>query len=195
MNNFLDRSIDKLELLIKYNLREILEEEAIPEVKNLILDSYENELEDVVESNYSNIMPETYKEDFIARLEDFEYIKENDNGVSFSCPDLDNFDFEDGLEFIYNIVTGMVGNYYKVHSYKLGYRDEDYMFIVGEDNEALEGIDIEELELYEFSNTDIDIFSEANEFVEENMSTWVDKANEIAVNKFADYHAGVNIYG
>lgn len=195
MNNFLDRSIDKLELLIKHNLREVLEEEAVPEIKNLILDAYEDKLEGVVESNYTNIIPETYKEDFITRLEDFEYIKEDDNNVSLSCPDIENFDFEDGLEFIYNIVTGMVGNYYKVHSYKLGYKDEDYMFIVGEDSEVLEGINTDELELYEFSETEVDIFSDAEEFVEENMSSWVDKANEIAVNKFADYHAGVNIYG
>lgn len=196
MNSFLERSVDKLEQAIRYELSIILED-IIPEVKEIIIESYRNNLEGVVISDYETIKPEYYEETFIERLDEFEYVREDeDESINFVCPDMENFDFSQGLEFIYNILSGLVGTYYKVHSYKLGYTDEDTMFVVGEGNPILEGIDTKELKIYEFSdNEPINIFVDAEEFVDENINDWISNANKKAVNRFADYHAGVNIYG
>lgn len=191
-----ERSLGKLEETIKYELAQLFEEHVIEEVKNSIISSYESELEGVVSSDYDNIKPESYKDVFIERLNDFTYIIDDEENVTFVCPDMENFDFSDGLEFIYNILSGLVGNYYKVHSSDLGYDDEDTMFVVGEDNSYIENLDINKLELFEFSNTEPkDIFQDAEEFVSENMDDWLSQASKSAIDKFNNYLKGVNIYG
>jgi len=193
-----EKSLSKLEEVIKYELIKLFNDDVVDEIKNLIISSYEQELEGIVDSEYDNIKPESYKDSFIKRLNEFGYIVDDDGGenVTFICPDMDNFDFSDGLEFIYNILSGLVGNYYKVHSSYLGYEDEDTMFIVGESNPYIEYLDLNKLELFEFSNTEPkDIFQDAEEFVSDNMEEWLGQASEFATQKFKDYFSGVNIYG
>ena len=194
MISFFDRSVDKLELLIKEELNTVFNEQAVPHIKQMLLTSYAAKLEGVVDSEYNFIKPEFYRQFFEERLEEFPYVIDNDSYITLRCPDEDNFDLSGNLAFIHNIVNGLQGNYYKVHLSTIGVYDEDDVFIIAEDNDLLRGVDLSNLSLFEFSNSEpIDLFAETDEFVSENIDTWVSAANEEAVKKYENYMKGVNI--
>jgi len=194
MISFFYRSVDKLELLIKDELNTVLGEKAVPLIKQMLLESYEVNLEGVVDSEYDFIRPEFYRQFFEERLEGFEYIVDNGDYLTLRCPDEENFDFSGDLSFINTILNGIVGNYYKVHLSELGIYDEDDVFIISEDSDLLGGLDLTNLSLFEFSNSEpIDLFSETDEFVSENIDDWIEEANSKAINKYEEYMKGINI--
>jgi hypothetical protein len=160
----------------------------------MLLESYSELLEDVVDSDYDFIKPEFYKQFFEERLQEFQYIIDKDSCVTLRCPDEDNFDFSGSLSFIYNIINGMPGNYYKVHLSTIGVYDEDDVFVISEDSDLLSGVNLSNLPLFEFSNSEpIDLFGATNTFVNDNIEEWVKLANNRAIEKYKNYMKGINI--
>jgi hypothetical protein len=70
MINFIDRSVDKLSLLVNEELHSVFNDDVIPNIKNMLLESYSELLEDVVDSDYDFIKPEFYKQFFEERLQE-----------------------------------------------------------------------------------------------------------------------------
>jgi len=107
---------------IAYKFENIIEKELffkltsrIDEVKDVIVDSYSQQLTNVVTDKRSKTRPEDYIEDFIARLDNFEYVTVTNGQVSFTVPDMSNFDFSGKLRVIENILEGIVGQYVEVN--------------------------------------------------------------------------------
>lgn len=166
--------------IVKIELLNIINNEVIPAIKDIIIEAYESELEDIVNSDYDEIKPEYYKDLFIERLNNFEYIEEGFDNISVICPGMDDFDFDEELSFLYNILIGLTGNYYKVPTSLLGY-DKEGVLVISEDNPALEYMDLSTLDLFEFSNNSpIDLFVDANEFLKEHLSGYIEQANNLA---------------
>jgi hypothetical protein len=109
-----ERGMNSFRFLIKNELIIIFTEEAVPRIKELIIESYRGNLNDVVTGDYNSLKPEGLEQLFTAKLEDFEYVVDGGEGVVLRCPDSGNFDFSDGLSLIGGIVEGLPAEYYKI---------------------------------------------------------------------------------
>lgn len=172
----------------------VLEEEAIPRIKELILEDYDFNLNDVANPK-SKLAPEKYMDEFIKRLDDFEYLDETARGVVLKTPDMENFDFRDGLEPILTVLEGLAGRYVEVEQedYKRvtgrqtyrGERKEVYLIKYNNQVRDWEKDLDKKFEEYAFSNSPpIDIFERADEFVDDNMSMWLDEAIKKSQKEF-----------
>jgi len=175
---------------IRKNLVVILMQTAVSKLKEIILEDYDFNLNNVANPK-SNLAPENYLDEFSNRLDNFEYIDPEFKGFKFITPDMHNFDFSGELETIESILEGIVGRYVEVKyedyvkaTNKKTYRGEHKeVYLIKYDRSVRDwekDLD-KKFEDYAFSNTPpIDIFGRANEFVEENMDGWVIEA----INKF-----------
>lgn len=167
----------------------------IDEVKNVIVDSYSQQLTNIVTDKRSKTRPEDYIEDFMARLDNFEYVTVTDGQVSFTVPDMSNFDFSGKLRVIENILEGTVGHYVEVNG-------DQYAKIFGKRGLTEHSSDssvptIEKIYLlkyntfikskekelktnfvmYPFSNAGpMDIFKEVNDYVATQLPLWIKEA-------------------
>lgn len=190
MATIIKKEIKKWTEDIRKNLVVILMETAVPRLKELILEDYDFNLNDIANPN-SKLAPENYLDEFSKRLDGFEYIDPEFKGFRFITPDMHNFDFAGELETIESILEGIVGRYVEVEhedyvkatnkkTYR-GERKEVYLVKYTRHVRDWEKDIDKKFEEYAFSNAPpIDIFSRANEFVEENMDDWITES----INKF-----------
>ena len=110
-----DRLVKRLEMLSE-------------RVIELIMYEYDAELVDVANSNreVGKVLDFEGKrrDEFIKRLEKFNFIEEGANNVKFKLPTMDSFDFSGNLEIFTNIFEGTVGIYYVVNG-------EEYELLYG----------------------------------------------------------------
>ncbi len=205
------KGLDILGNIVKKELTNILSIEVVPEVKDIIINSYNINLNDVVKDRRSKIRPEDYLLEFSDRLDSFNFFKKKENGVTFVTPDMENFDFSGRLSVIQTILEGTVGNYYEVSG-------EDYRRLTGKNPISKESIDstlpikdrvyllrstdpvVKKAEVefgkkylvpYAFSNTPpIDIMIDAQRFVDNNMDYWIDSAIKMANKEFISIYDG-----
>lgn len=173
------------------SLYNVLNEVAIPEIKDIIYDDYNIYLVNKVTNRKSESRPEDYLEDFEEALDEFDYLIRDNGGITVVTPDMDNFTFAGRLKVIETILHGISGVYYEV--------DEDaYMSMFGKKPTNVDPVDntvakVDRFYLvrqskiparerrkyvrYPFSNSaPIDIFEGASKYVDDMLDTWIDKA-------------------
>jgi len=181
-------------------------------VQKTIIDEYDEELVDVVTDRNSKTNPNLYREEFIERLSEFEYVEYNENTVSLISPDMETFDFSGRLKVIQAIMHGMAGIYVEIN-------EEDYISVFGKRPVNQEPLDeyvppkekiyivrhttkIRQAERdlkkkfvrYPFSNTPpFNILEEGDKFIEENMGRWIDEALDEAQKTFATNYKGARL--
>lgn len=194
MASFIKNRTEKWTKTVQKNLINILEDKAIPRLKDIILEDYSFELNDVANPK-STLAPEKYMAEFSKRLDSFDYIDKKFRGIKFITPDMENFDFRAGLEPIETILEGMIGRYVEVarndysratgkQTYK-GMREEVYLIKYTAEVRTWEKKLDKKFEEYAFSNTPpLDIFGRGNEFIAENLGKWVDDAIKKSQKEF-----------
>ena len=194
MASFLRKQTIKWARTLQKTLEDVLEEKAVPRLKEIILEDYDFELKDIANPK-SKLAPERFQGEFSNRLDDFDYVDIEFKGVKFITPDMYNFDFRDGLEPIENILEGMVGKYVEVEhrdyvratgrqTYR-GKRSEVYLIRYTTEVRNWEKSMDKKFDPYAFSNTPpLDIFSRADQFVSDTMDMWINEAVEKSQKEF-----------
>ena len=186
----------KIESGVKYNLKTEFNN-VIDEIKNVIIEEYDDKLMKSTINRRSLIDYSMYRDEFISRLDDFQFIKESENIITLDVPDIETFDFSDGLEIVQTMMEGLSGAYVEVN-------EKEYSHIFGKKPRLSEAIDKRvspkdrvflvrytgnvrgaEKDLnkrfvkYPFSNTPpIDILEVGNLFVNDNLDKWINNAIE-----------------
>jgi hypothetical protein len=195
--------------IIKMKLRSRFDS-ASEEIKRIIIEKYDAELVGVVTDRESKTNPIFYREEFIDRLDKFTYFTTEGESVSLKVPDMENFDFSGRLEVIESIMEGLAGLYVEMNAedYKAVFNKppintkpfDDYIppkeriYLVRYSNrikKAEKDLD-KEFVRYPFSNTPpIQILEEADRFVDQNLSSWIEESLEEAQKEFVRNFRGV----
>lgn len=198
--------VKKFDKIIKENVYTQLNEGS-EEVKSAIMTAYDSEL--VVRNRKSKTNPllPMYRDEFTERLDEFEYIKTDSNGeITFTTPDMYNFDFSGKLRVIEQVLEGTSGTYVEVSA-------EDYEKMFGKKVVSSDPFDasvpkkemiylmrynarIRTAELrafgrrgrltrYPFSNTPpIRILEEGEQWTQDNLNRWVKEATRKATKRY-----------
>lgn len=198
--------------IINKRLEEKLEVVA-PDIIQAIVDKYDEELVDIVTDRNSKTNPNLYREEFVDRLESSSLIiKDADNKISIVVPDMENFDFSGRLRVIKTIMEGLAGVYVEMN-------EEDYKLVFGKRPINEDTLDdyipakeriylirysakIRKVEkdlkrkfvIYPFSNTaPIEILVAGDDFVNENIESWIDEVLKISQKDIAKAYKGAII--
>lgn len=160
----------------------ILEEEVKPNIIKVIMDSYDDYLMGRPFNEDSRLRPEFYRSIFMDRLSEFNFIDYGVLKFSFKLPDMDSFDFDNGLELIKLILEGIPGKVSEISgedyilaakkqvyvgAYYTGliYKDRSYLMDYNSADKLLKKLNKDAI-LYPFSNQrPIDIFESAQELL------------------------------
>jgi len=185
---------------------------ASEQVQQAIIDEYDQELVDVVTDRNSKTNPNLYRDEFIERLAEFDYVDVSGDTISLICPDMETFDFSGRLKVIQAIMHGMAGVYVEIN-------EEDYISVFGKRPVNQDPVDeyvppkekiyivrynakikSAERELnkkfvrYPFSNTaPFNILDEGDKYIEENMGRWIEEALEEAQKIFSMNYKGARL--
>lgn len=188
-------------------LRERLEVLVEETIKPLIMEKYDDTLVGTVTDMDSKANPLFYRDDFEARLEDFEFI--SDDGKTLRLPDMENFDFSGRLAIIQDIMEGTLGKYVEVTK-------EDFVGMFNYAPINQQPIDEylppdkrvykvpympivkkwfaernKKIVFYPFSNTPpLRIFEEVNAYAEKNMEEWMDEVVKEVIKVYTRKHGG-----
>lgn len=183
--------------------------QASLDLQQVIIGKFDEELVGVVTDRNSKTNPNLYREEFIERLAQFNYVDENPNTISLMVPDMETFNFSGRMKVIEAIMSGLTGVYVEMS-------EDDYISIFGKKPINQEPLDEyvspkervylvkytgtitkAEKELnkkfvrYPFSNTGpIDIFSSGEKFVNDNINNWIESALEEAQKSFTTNYKG-----
>lgn len=207
-----ERVIDRMSVDLSKNIKKILLDrfkKASLELQQVIIDKFDEELVGVVTDRNSKTNPNLYRDDFVERLANFNFIEELSNTVSLIVPDMETFNFSGRMKVIEAIMSGLTGVYVEMS-------EDDYISIFGKKPINQEPLDEyvspkervylvkytgtitkAEKELnkkfvrYPFSNTGpIDIFSSGEKFVNDNINNWIESALEEAQKSFTTNYKG-----
>jgi hypothetical protein len=199
------KKVDQLDRLIQDTYLERLEDE-IPNIINIILNTYDAELTGRVTDRRSRTNPIYYRDEFESALDEFEWFDIKKGKTVFFTPETNTFNWNQGrLRIIENILEGTIGTFIEV--------DEEQYIGIYEKRPAIQPFDRavplkeriyllrltgdlrrrwretfprSEMVRYPFSNAaPIDIFSEANRYVEENLQGWIDDSVKMAQKEIA----------
>jgi hypothetical protein len=205
----INKAIQTFGILSKERFEKVLYSHAVPMIIDVIISEYDLELSSAVTSRDSRTNPVLYRPTFIERLEDFEFVAEQENGLLLRTPDMENFDFRGRLKIIENILDGTAGTYIEVdeEQYVQMYRRQPrrtdvfdpavpkkeriYLLRLTTDvSNRLRNNRIKMIK-FPFSNSPpIDIFSVADRLVESDMDRWVQYAINDARRDFVAKHRG-----
>ena len=195
--------IVKKQLLLELN-------KAVPFIKQRIMETFENELMGVVTDRKSKTNPLFYKDEFEDRLNNFLYISSVDSAVTISVPDMDTFDFSGRLKVLKTIMEGTVGVYVEVSAADFGkvfnkqptnidpvdtyVPKKDMIYIIKYNSKvrrAENTILNKKLVRYPFSNSPpIDVLQAGQDYVDENVDTWIDTSIQQAEDTFVQGFGG-----
>ncbi len=198
-----NNAIEDFGSLSQKRFEKVLYNDAIPMLVDIIMSEYDLDLVSAVTSRDSRTNPVFYRSTFLERLEDFEFVSEQEKGLLLRTPDMENFDFSGRLKIIENILDGTAGVYVEVDEgqyvqmYNRQPRRTDvfdpdvpkkqrmYLLRLTEDvNNRLRRNNIKRIK-FPFSNSPpIDIFSAADQFVESDMGRWIQYTIEDAKRDF-----------
>lgn len=188
----INKAVEVFGTISKEHFTKVLYALAVPMIVDTIMSSYDLELTAAVTSRDSRTNPALYRSLFLERLENFEFVTEQEKGLLLRTPDMENFDFSGRLKIIENILDGTAGTYIEVDEeqyvqmYNRQPRRTDvfdltvpkkqriYLLRLTEDvNNRLRNNNIKRVK-FPFSNSPpIDIFSEADQLVDSNMDRWI----------------------
>lgn len=211
MKNGVKNTADVFAVFLKHELSKKFMVE-VPKVKTLITESYENSLA-VPFGRGSKVDPIMLLDSFSERLRAFNYVSVAFDGVTFEVPSMETFDFSGELRIIEFILEGVAGVFVEMTEEDVLYfsskKDLDVcilefesstgepVFLVEPDN-ALRNI-IRNVEnkynkkynVFPFSNTPpINIFVEADDYVKNNLSSWIAVATGLAAGRLKEYFSG-----
>lgn len=202
------RAAKKFRIILKSKLAERLEL-ATAELRQVIMNAYDNELVDVVTDVNSKSNPNFYRSEFKGRIDVFIYLEGMGSTITINCPSMETFDFSGRLKVIETILNGLAGTYVEIN-------EEDYIYIYGKKPINKDPIDeyvspkemiyltrndinIRKAERsmkkkfvrYPFSNTPpIKILEVGEEFVANNKRIWIKEAITEAKKEFISKHKG-----
>lgn len=188
----------KVEQALKNHLKNEAEV-FIERIKQVIIEEYDNQLIGFKADRRSKIDYNTYRDKFVSRLNEFQFIKDNENGITLNIPDMETFDFSDGLEIVKIMMEGLGGIYIEVD-------EEEYSYIFGRKPQLADAVDNNvttkdrvflvkytgkirrvEKELNTrfvrfpfFNSSPIDILEVGDVFVKDNIDEWINNAIEQA---------------
>jgi hypothetical protein len=182
--------------LLESEIKRILFSKFLSEVdtvKKIICDNYDRKLVDYVGTD-TRLSPGLYRNKFLSFLDEFNYVNETGNSVTFVTPDMDNLIFPEELELIRSILDGVSGVYVEldVVDYRLifGYAPNgltpigpDSIYLVRYNSEiaATESAIRRIFTRFPFSDTKpIDIFYEASRYIDNNIDKWANDSVETA---------------
>jgi hypothetical protein len=181
-------------------------ENAITEIVDYIMKLYDDQLISPVTDASSRANPLHYREEFLERLNDFEYIEDFGDVINFIVPSMNNFDFSGRLKIIENIMDGTVGTFIEVDGkqYEALFPTKKPPTVEALDRSVPKSRMIylvkytyglgkmwrtifpkEKMVRFPFSNSPpIRIFEDVNAFVDGNLDKWVDEAVDNTTKKF-----------
>lgn len=179
---------------------------AFVEVTDYIMKLYDDELVSVVTDRDSRANPLHYREEFLERLNDFEYIEVFEDVINFIVPSMNNFDFSGRLKIIENIMDGTVGTFIEVDGkqYESLFPNKKPPMVEALDRSVPKNRMIylvkynyglgkkwraifprEKMVKFPFSNVPpIPIFEDTNTFVDDNLDKWIEEAVDNTTKKF-----------
>lgn len=193
------KSVSKnIESGVKKNLKAEFSN-AVDGIKQIIIEEYDDKITGSVTNNRSLINYNMYRDEFVSRLDEFQFVRENGNVVTLDIPDIETFDFSDGLGIVQTMMEGLSGTYVEIN-------EEEYSYVFGRKPRASDAVDVRvspkdrvflvrytgrvrstEKELkkrfarYPFSNTPpIDVLEAGNLFVNDNLNEWINNAIEVS---------------
>jgi len=192
-------------------------EKASERVIELIMEEYDDGLVAVSNSNreVGKVLDFAGKrrDEFVRRLEKFEYVMEDGNNVKFKMPTMESFDLSGNLKIFANIFEGTTGVYYVVDGkeYETIYgkrpinaepldeymTKKDRLYLIkksGAVDRKIKNVLKKNINnmIFPFSNTPpINILDSAGEYVERNMPKWVEDTVGVSVRRLAKKYKGV----
>jgi hypothetical protein len=187
-------TVNRINSSVAKNFMKDFEANYIPEIVDIIMQDYDDELVSVVTDRNSRTNPLYYRDEFLEALNNFEYLTADNNKLKLVLPDMENFDWTQGrLRIIEQILEGTSGVYVEVdeNQYVSMYDKRPQIAPYDKTVPAKERIyvlrytaDLRNREIatfgnkilvrYPFSNTPpIDIFNSAESFVNDNLGKWV----------------------
>ena len=181
---------DEIKRISKHYFRERLLEET-HNIISIIMEQYDELLiQPLGDSVTTALHPSNYRDLFYNKLSVFNYLSDSEESLIFTTPDIDNFDFSDGLEFIHMVLYGLPGEYVEIEK-------DDFMSVFNELHvdgpgvialpegiylvkrtsqvNRLENILDKRFDTSPFSKSkSIDIFSDADIYVDDNLDLWID---------------------
>ena len=190
------RELNDFASLFKKKLFSLYETELIPQVKEMIKYNYNEKLMGVVPEG-SLGRPEDFYDQFMEKLDEFRFLKEDGANFEFSIPDRETFSFGQDLSFLQHVMEGMTGFYYliPIGTYRLlGYTPPDLrqsLYLVREDDPLMDDVRriLGEtfLEPYAFSNSPpINVFEGVEEYVDSVHEDFIERALAEAKNEFSN---------
>ncbi len=194
--------IKKLPEVIKDKLQDRFNKEASV-VTNMIMDSYDMNLNGVDTDKNSKAKPEYFQDAFKNVLNEYGFFIETLDGLTFRTPDVTTLDLS-GLEVLQAILEGISGTYVvatgdqitKVTKKTTIHKDpvdssvppKERVYLIRFADPLRRKMELQlkmKLPLYAFSNTPpIDIFSDADQYVEDNIKKWIDESISDAITEF-----------
>jgi hypothetical protein len=188
----------KVDSALKRNLNDTLVN-AIEELKQIIIEEYDNKIMGVKIDRRSKIDYDKYRDKFISCLNNFQFVEDKGTIVTLNTPDMETFDFSDNLEIIRTMMEGLSGVYVEVdekeYSYIFGRKPKltdtvdkdvavkDRVFLVrytGNVKRAEKDLN-KRFVRYPFSNIPpIDILEAGDIFVKDNLDVWINNSIERA---------------
>jgi hypothetical protein len=197
--------IDTYEELVKKNLISRLEKASL-KVIDYIMRLYDDELVAIVTDKNSKANPLYYRDEFLEKLDEFNFIETFENAIQFIVPSMNNFQFSGRLGMIKNIMEGTSGTYIEVDGEQYeklfpnkkppitGVLDKSIVkkkmiYLVKYTSNLNKRWEIvfpgEKMIRFPFSNTPpFRIFDEVNEFIDDNLDKWIDEAVDNTIKTF-----------
>lgn len=186
---------EELAIKLKYGLINKFNGQITTILISFIKDYYTDYFDSLQKDSRCKITPDTYKDLFFKRVDEFKFVKDDDdtfdNKVTLVLPDMENFNFRDGLEGIETILEGISGRYVEITSeeYKLIYKKEVANINSFDDLKKVSIVkyndtiyDAEDdilgyrLPMYMFSNSKpVKLFEALDTYVDNNLDKWLDE--------------------
>jgi hypothetical protein len=185
---------------------------AVDELKLIITNEYDSLLVGVVTDRNSKTNPSLFRDDFVNRVDSFNYIDRSGKSLSIISPDMDNFDFSGRLKVIETIMSGVAGvyvemseeDYVSAFNKKPVNEETFYEYVPIKDRIYLvrytSSVRRAEKDLrkkfirYPFSNSPpIDVFRAGSKFVEDNIDNWIKDSIEKSKNEYVISNKGATI--
>lgn len=197
--------VDTYKELTKKQLILQLEKVSL-EVIDYIMRLYDDELVAVVTDRNSRANPLYHRDEFLEKLNEFNFIEVLENVVQFIIPSMDNFQFSGRLGMIKNIMEGTSGVYVEIdgEQYERLFPDKKPSITVALDKSVAKKNMIylirytssldkmwkvafpnEKMIRFPFSNTPpFRIFDDTNKFIDDNLDKWIDEAVDNTTKTF-----------
>lgn len=189
----------------------------VDEIKLQAYEIYKDLLFGTVYEDGSLANPENFYELYAERVDNFEYLNE-ETPFTLEIPNNDTFDFSDGLGILQLIIEGVIGDFFELpemllqevySSNRIDNEDIAYLNTLPgniSDNvlpevqfrliptddylvDIIQNIVDRDLVLFPFSNTPpVPIFEELEQFVQDNLDTWISGTISSSLASFANKH-------